>query len=219
MYSPPALETSCLSHPPLRLIAKLQIAAIFFMILCSSGLSRASQEAPSSIVPDVEVTLEVGDFTLDSVDGPRSLSEFRGKVVLLFFGYMNCPDVCPISLGYVTRSLSALNQTESDRVQPIYVSLDPARDDPETLAGFTRYFHESFIGLTGTPEQVSTVAKQYGVRYYQVELENSALGYAINHSAAIYLINPAGELQFVFPHQTPSPVMTDAIRHILESDS
>ncbi len=91
-----------------------------------------------------------GDFTLHSKDGPVSLHDFKGKVVLLFFGYASCPDICPTSLAFSTKALNTLNEDELAQVQPLFVSIDPQRDSVDKMAEFVSFFHPGFIGLTGS---------------------------------------------------------------------
>ena len=156
-----------------------------------------------------------GDFTLSSSGGPISLRDFRGKVVLLFFGYASCPDVCPTSLALSAKALESLGKEELSRVQPLFITLDPERDTTKQLAEFVSFFHPKFIGLSGSAEEVARVAGLYGVKYYQVELEGAPGGYAVNHSAAIYLIAPDGSLRFLFPHGTSPRIVARAIRYLL----
>ncbi|MEA3291647.1 MAG: SCO family protein [Pseudomonadota bacterium] len=156
-----------------------------------------------------------GDFSLTSADGPVSLLDFRGRVVMLYFGYTACPDVCPTSIAYLGSALRGLSDDELARVQPLFVSVDPVRDTPEKLKEYVDYFDIDMLGLTGREADIARVAELYGVKYYEVELQGSAFGFAVNHSAALYLIDSEGALRFVFPHQTPPEVMTEAIRYVL----
>ena len=167
----------------------------------------APQEAPSG-----------GDFTLSSSSGQVALQDFRGKVVLLFFGYTSCPDICPSALSYMAKALSELGDKELEKVQGLFVSVDPERDTPEKLAEYVGYFHPNLIGVTGTEEEVLSAARLYGAQYYKVEMENSPIEYAINHSAVSYLITSDGALRFIFPHGTPPSVVLEAIRYVLDED-
>lgn len=137
------------------------------------------------------------DFELMSVNGPVRLSDFRGKWVLLFFGYTYCPDVCPTTLADLARVMDLLGPKAKD-LQVIMISVDPERDTPERMAEYASYFHPSFIGLTGTPEQIREVATQYGVYYYRHE-GTPETGYLVDHSAFTVLINPEGYLKVIFP--------------------
>lgn len=115
-----------------------------------------------------------GDFTLQSADGPVSLSDFRGKVVLIYFGYTSCPDVCPTSLGALSAALKQLSPREMDRVQPIFISVDPERDTPGKMVEYVHYFHPKMIGVTGSIEQVRKVADRYGAYFRKAEVKDSS---------------------------------------------
>lgn len=156
-----------------------------------------------------------GDFTLRSASGPVSLRDFRGKAVLLFFGYTHCPDVCPNALAYLAQVLNGLSGEEQRRVQGIFISIDPERDTPEALAEYVAYFHPGLIGVTGTGEEVATVAGLYGAQYCRVEPADPSMGYSISHSAVAYLVSPDGELRFIFPHATPPGVLLEAVQYLL----
>ena len=155
-----------------------------------------------------------GDFTLQSANGPVSLADFRGKVVLLYFGYTSCPDICPTSLALMQGALHRLEPAELERVQGLFVSVDPQRDTPQRLAEYTAYFHPAITGVTGTPEAVAEAAGQYGAVYRRVE-SDSDMGYLVDHSSATYVIDPAGELHAVLPHGTPPAEIVAAVRGLL----
>lgn len=157
-----------------------------------------------------------GDFTLQSVTGPVSTLSFRGKVILLYFGYTQCPDICPTSLSLMAQSLNELTPGELEQVVGLFVSVDPKRDTVKRLAEYVGYFHPNFIGLTGTPEAVAAAAGLYGAQYSFSDTDDSAMGYIVNHSAAVYLIDQAGVLRFVFPHETSPETMLGAIRMLFE---
>jgi len=156
-----------------------------------------------------------GDFTLHSKDGLVSLHDFNGKVVLLFFGYVNCPDVCPTSLALNTKALNSLSEDELAQVQPLFITVDPQRDSVEDMAEFVSFFHPGFIGLTGSESEISRVIGLYGVKHYRMELQGFSSDYAINHSAAVYLITRKGTLRFLFPHGTSPTLVVKAIRYLL----
>lgn len=169
-------------------------------------------------VPGITEAPPGGDFALHSSKGPFSLKDLRGKVVLLYFGYTKCPDVCPTSLAYMTQALNELNDDELNKVQGVFVSVDPKRDNFEILDEYLDYFHPNLIGATGSDAEIAAAAELYGAQYYEVDLKGSAFGYAVNHSAVTYLINPKGELRFIFPHATESSVMLEAIRYLLDDN-
>lgn len=157
-----------------------------------------------------------GDFTLDGVHGPVSLHDFRGKVVVLYFGYTYCPDICPTSLAILGQALEQLTPAELARVQPIFVSVDPERDSPAQLAGYTRFFHPSIIGVTGTPDRLAAIARQYGAAYARQQ-DSSAGGYVVDHTALTYVIDPAGNLVASLAHGTPADQVLATLRKILST--
>ncbi len=159
-----------------------------------------------------------GDFTLQSANGPVSLSDFRGKVVLLYFGYTLCPDVCPTNLAVIAKALEHLSPGELARVQVIFISVDPQRDELPRLKTYAEYFHPNMLGVTGDPETVARAAEKYGVVYQRRE-SGSALGYMVDHSAFTYLVGPGGELREILPHASPPPRIVQAIRHLLAGDA
>ncbi|HIP53734.1 MAG TPA: SCO family protein [Chromatiales bacterium] len=160
-----------------------------------------------------------GDFVLRSAGGPIALKDLRGKVVVLYFGYTWCPDICPTSLGYLSAALEQLTPEELARVQPIFVSVDPERDNLERLEEYAAYFHISIIGVTGTPEEVAEVASRYGAAYRRSEQSDSAMGYVIDHSADLYLIDIHGRLVKTLPHGTPPAKLVQALRELLVESS
>lgn len=155
-----------------------------------------------------------GDFILQSADGPVALHDFRGKAVLVYFGYTFCPDICPTSLGYTAQALSSLNKDELERVRVLFVSVDPGRDTPAKLKEYAAFFHPNIIGVTGSPEEVAEVAKRYGASY-AIHKTGSAGGYVVDHSAALYLVGPDGRLKTTLAHGTPPAAMVAAIRAAL----
>jgi len=156
-----------------------------------------------------------GDFTLQSSTGPVSLRDLRGKVVLLYFGYASCPDVCPLDLQTMADALEGMSDETRTRVQGIFVSVDPQRDTVKSLAEYTDFLHPNILGLTADEQTLREVATRYGAQYYRVELKGSDLPYAVNHSAATYLIDPEGTLRFIFPHNTPASVLVEASEYVL----
>jgi len=155
-----------------------------------------------------------GDFTLDAASGPFDLKAQRGKVVLIYFGYTFCPDICPTNLMLMAQALNALDKDELARVQGVFISVDPERDTLDRLATYTKYFHPSIIGVTGKPEHIAKIAKQYGAVYRKVEDESRG-GYLIDHSANTYVIAPDGSLHTILPHATPPEDILKVIRSLL----
>jgi protein SCO1/2 len=126
----------------------------------------------------------------------------RGKIVLLFFGYTSCPDVCPTTLAELNQALGKLDATDADKVQVVFVTVDPGRDTPERVQVYVDHFNESFIGLSGAEEDLSTVWSEYGV-YREIVDGASASGYIVNHTARVTMIDGNGALRDSFGFDTP----------------
>ena len=160
-----------------------------------------------------------GDFTLLSEQGPVSLSDFRGKVVLIYFGYTSCPDICPTSLGALSAALKKLSPEEMARIQPLFISVDPQRDTPERLTEYVRYFHPKMIGLVGSIEQLQEIADRYGAYFRKAEVEGSSLGYAVDHSSVIYVVNEQGVLVDMIQHSGSPGKILERLRRVLAQES
>ena len=156
-----------------------------------------------------------GDFTLQSADGPVALNDFRGKLVLLYFGYTYCPDICPTSLAATSEVLRQLKPDELARVAMIFVSVDPKRDTLPRLKEYVAFFHPSIVGVSGTPEAIADVAKRYGVFYAEQKVATAGDGYVVDHSADTYIIAADGKLVGKIAHATPPAQVVAAIRKYL----
>jgi protein SCO1/2 len=188
----------------------LSIAVIVALLLWRFLFWEPDTTTVSAITPPG------GDFTLQSASGPLSLHELRGKVVLLYFGYTSCPDICPTSLTLMRIALSQLNAEELAQVRGIFISVDPQRDTPERLAQYSGHFHPNISGVTGSDKQVAGVAQQYGAIYQRAE-GDTALGYTVDHSSVTYVIDQQGQLVSTLPHGTLPKVILQEIRHLLDN--
>lgn len=156
-----------------------------------------------------------GDFELSSTAPEQSrLSAFKGKLVLLNFGFTSCPDVCPMVLTRMSKVMAALEDDRA-KVQPLFISFDPERDTVERLQAYLQYFGKDFIGMTGTPEQIAKVAKQYGVVYLP-QKSDSAAGTLFAHSDYIYLLDQQGRVRALFSTRDSVDDMVDAIESLLD---
>jgi len=147
------------------------------------------------------------------------LSNLRGQVVLVYFGYTFCPDICPTNLVQIAEALRSLQPSELERTRVLFISVDPERDDPGRLAGYVAYFHPNILGLTGTPEQLAEIAKRYGAAYRRVADSDSAFGDLIDHSAFTYVIDPNGRLVETLGHASPPETIRAAIRRAFGPES
>lgn len=162
----------------------------------------------------IEPALPANDFELTTQDGePFRLIDQRGKPVLMFFGYTNCPDVCPTTLYEYSQIAEKLGE-DSDRVEFTFITVDPNRDTPEQLKTYVQGFNPAFIGLTGTEEQLEPVYDAYGV-YHEIQDSDSAAGYLVDHTARIYVLDTEGQLRLTFPFGMDVNAMTDDIRYLL----
>ncbi len=155
-----------------------------------------------------------GDFTLQSADGAVSLSDFQGKVVLLYFGYTWCPDICPTNLALMSAAFAEMDPELLKNVQGIFISVDPDRDSPERLKEYTSFFHDNILGITGSAEQIAELAGRYGVGYRLVK-QDSATDYVVDHTSETYVINRQGEWADTLPHAAPAEDITKSIVALL----
>lgn len=154
-----------------------------------------------------------GPFTLiDQAGRTRSDTEFRGRLMIVYFGYTYCPDVCPADLLSITQALDALGSAAKD-IQPLFITVDPERDG-KLLAGYVSAFHKSLIGLTGSPEEIRKVANSYKAFYAKVPGEREG-DYAIDHTGVIYLMGRNGEYLGFMPPQTDPEKLTEILRTYL----
>jgi protein SCO1/2 len=154
-----------------------------------------------------------GPFALTDQDGRvRSDRDFRGKLMIVYFGYTYCPDVCPADLMSITQALDVLGPAADD-VQPIFITIDPERDT-KVLSEYLRAFHKSFVGLTGSPEEIRKVANAYKAFYAKLPPTGDG-EYAIDHTGVIYLMGRNGEYLGFMPPQTDPAKLTEVLRTYL----
>lgn len=164
-----------------------------FLLWCLSLLAACGKHELPSPYSAIEVTsqLENADFHLVDFNGKsRSLADFRGKVVVLFFGYTHCPVVCPTTLADLAQIMRMLGN-DAPRVQVLFVTVDPERDRPELLAKFVPYFYPSFLGLYGDAQAIAQTAKAFGVTYEKQYYKNGS--YTMLHSDGTFLIGTNGQ--------------------------
>jgi protein SCO1/2 len=153
------------------------------------------------------------DFKLTSSQGAVSLSDYRGKLVVIYFGYTFCPDICPATLANVGQALRQIG-SKADEVQTIMISVDPERDTPEKLSEYVAHFHPSFIGITGTEEQLAEVTSLYGI-FYEKHAGSAASNYLIDHTATLLVIDREGYLKLVLPFGVTAAEIADDLQYML----
>jgi len=155
-----------------------------------------------------------GDFTLtDQYGKPWTLSK-QGKVVMIFFGYLNCPDICPMTIMEMVDVKNMLGAA-ADQVQFVLVSLDPERDSAENMKDYLVNFDPDFVGLIGPDHEIAKIAKMYNV-LYKKRILRSAMGYSVDHSGAVYMVSKEGKLRFIFPSKSPKNRFLQGIQMMLD---
>jgi protein SCO1/2 len=155
-----------------------------------------------------------GPFTLVADDG-KTVTErtYRGKWLLVFFGFTHCKDVCPATLNTIAAALRQLGP-EAAKVQPLFITVDPRRDTPQVLAHYVKAFDPRIVGLTGTPAQIAAVAKDYKV-YFSADESAQDRDYQVDHSAFVYLMNPQGQFVQLFGGTTSNNEIAARLRQLL----
>ena len=180
--------------------SRRRLVAGSFLALGLAGCDRLSpNQAPTFFSTDITGAEFARKLELPDVDGmPRSLADWKGKVTVVFFGYTQCPDVCPTTmteLAAIRKSLGA----EGDKLQSVFVTIDPERDTPEILKAYVANFGPGFTALRGTPEQTAAAAKEFKVFFAKVPGRNGG-NYTMDHSAASFVFDPAGRVRLYVPY-------------------
>lgn len=200
------------------MLKKINIAVAILLLGTVLGLGvstwMSGVDEPVVLPGTLEAAPKGGDFTLMSADGPFRLQDQRGKVVLIYFGYTFCPDVCPTNLALMAQALNELNAAELTRVQGLFISVDPERDKVDLLKKYAHHFHDTMQGVTGSPAEITAVAKRYGAAYRKIEGE-SAGGYMVDHSSNTFIVAPDGSLHITLPHAAPAQEILKIARELL----
>ena len=176
------------SVAPRRLWPVALLAALLVVAAALLSFRTISGNWPWAPVGSAQAPLG-GAFSLVDSDGRQVTDQtFRGKWLMVFFGYTHCPDVCPTTLADIAQALDQLGPLAS-QIQPLFVTVDPERDDPATMRDYTQAFGTRILGLTGSPAQIAAIAKAYHV-YYAKHPEGT--GYSMDHSAIVYVMRPDG---------------------------
>lgn len=190
----------------------------FLALVAGAMLAACGNEAPGFKNTD----LSAGDIRphgklYDGTGQARGFEDFRGKVLIVFFGYTACPDICPGTLRKYASLVRNLRSADAERVQVLFISVDTERDTPERADTYASWFDPSFIGLSGTAEQIADVAAQFKVIYSKKEI-GGGMGYVIDHTASAYVIDPAGKLRLAIAENAPlEPIMSDLDRLLAEA--
>jgi len=185
------------------------VAALALVVLAGCG----RPEAPVFKLTDVTGASFGKALELTDHNGQRrSLADFRGKVVTLFFGFTHCPDVCPTAMVELANVMRELGP-DAGRVQVLFVTVDPERDTADVLQRYVPAFHPSFLGLLGSAEDTARVAKEFKIHYQKQKLASG--GYTVDHSAGIYILDREGRLRLFAQHGTGAPALLHDIRQLI----
>lgn len=194
----------------------VKAVAVLIIITVLGYAAGTLSERPKPPAVVSHGTAEIGGlFELIDVSGVVVTDQsLLGRYSLIYFGYTNCPDVCPLDMNRISMAVEILEEGGGlENLQPVFISIDPARDTPEVVGAFLRQYHPSFIGLTGTPAQIEVAAKAYKVAYEDMlAAEDKPL---INHSSHIYLMDEAGKYITHFGPEASPSALAEALRGYL----
>lgn len=214
-------------HPSLGIIMLLAIAATTGLAMLAAERSASIQQlkeqaameqaaASGDTVSTGEALIGGEPFTLTDQHGNIVReSDFRGKYMLVYFGFTNCPDICPTDMANTTQALNTLPKELVDKIAPIFITIDPRRDTVERIKSFAENFHPSLVALTGPKEEIARAQQSYRVYAAQVEEQGNTEGYRMDHSAITYLMGPDGKYIAHFPHGTEPAEMTEKLNTVM----
>jgi protein SCO1/2 len=184
-------------------------------LTAAAALAACTQSKPQFQAIDLTGADYAKDFRLPDTEGRmRSLQDFKGKLVVLFFGYTQCPDVCPTTLAEIAEAKKLLGK-DGDKVQGVFVTVDPERDTPQVLKGYMGSFDPSFVALRGSPEQIAAMAKDFKVYYKKVD--GKAPGtYTMDHSAASYVYDTQGRLRLYSKYGAGPQALASDLKLLLQ---
>ena len=195
--------------------SRRRLVAGSFLALGLAGCDRLSpNQAPTFFSTDITGAEFARKLELPDVDGrPRTLADWKGKVTVVFFGYTQCPDVCPTTmteLAAIRKSLGA----EGDKLQSVFVTIDPERDTAEILKAYVANFGPGFTALRGTPEQTAAAAKEFKVFFAKVAGRNGG-NYTMDHSAASFIFDPKGRVRLFVPYGSDPKTLAADIKQLV----
>jgi cytochrome oxidase Cu insertion factor (SCO1/SenC/PrrC family) len=194
-------------------LLRVALAFLALSLLSLAATGQSSQRSAAELMDAVMWNREPigGPFALLDQNGARRTdADFHGKLMLVYFGFTYCPDVCPTDLQQIGLALDRLGKA-GEAVQPVFITLDPERDTPEHLRDYMPLFHPRFVGLTGEPAAITAASSAYRVYYKKIELSEGA-NYTVDHSAFLYLIARDGQYIGFFPPGTSADRLAEALR-------
>ncbi|PCI39546.1 MAG: SCO family protein [Rhodospirillaceae bacterium] len=190
------------------------LAAVVFVGAVIGGKSYFA-DSPTAFAPSGKVNIG-GPFSLVDHNGKAvTEQDYKGKYMLIYFGYTFCPDVCPTSLSIMGDALDMLTPAQLEKVVPIFVTVDPERDTPEIMAGYVPNFHEKLVGLTGSLKDIKAAAKRYKVFFAKANEDDPDGLYTMDHGSTTYLMDPNATYAAHFSHGTPAKFMAEKLAEFL----
>ena len=194
---------------PRRLFVVFALAATALRAACSGGEPEYNAHDIEGVMPDLAFNLT------DENGNAVEADDYDGRLKLLFFGYTNCPDICPATMARIRAALGGLDDTTRENIDVLFVSVDPERDDPERLAQFTSSFGPRFVGLTGSQEQLKALSKRYRVTYGYGEPNDNGF-YLVSHSSAIFVFGPEGKARLLVNQEQSVDALRADLKKLLE---
>jgi protein SCO1/2 len=192
-------------------IIAVGIGAIVALMMNHPGGSFSAQDRGSLGVPSIG-----GPFALVNQDGKAvTEADYRGRFMLIYFGYTFCPDVCPTGLANIAAAIDMLPEARRGEVQPIFITIDPARDTVALMKEYVPQFHPALVGLTGTADQIAVAAKAYRVYYRKNDQTKDQENYLMDHAAVMYLMGKDGKFVTHFTHETPPEKIAEKLKQLI----
>jgi protein SCO1/2 len=209
------LRSGRFAHVLLRMISRRVAAAALLACAALAALSAGcSPTTPAFNGVDITGATYARDFALTDAAGKRrTLAEFRGTLVVVFFGFAQCPDICPTTLADLAQVKKQLG-ADGDRIQIVFITVDPERDSPQVLASYVPAFDPSFIGLTGSAEEIAAAAHEFKV-FYQKVAGKTATSYTIDHTAGAYVFDREGRVRLFLRHGAGAEAIAADLRRLL----
>jgi protein SCO1 len=196
----------------------IHLSALGRTLFCGAVLAAIlTVGQPAAPTTTSSVTIG-GPFSLTAPDGTTVTDQtYRGKWLLVYFGYTFCPNTCPTTLLEIAAALEKLGP-DAAKVQPIFITVDPKRDTPKVMAQYTQSFDSRIVGLTGTPEQIAAVAQEYGAYYVAHKSGDGANDYTMDHSTYLYVMDPRGQFVQAFDADTPADRIADDLLRLVKPE-
>jgi protein SCO1/2 len=187
-------------------------------LLAAAALAACGEKKPQFSSVDLTGADYAKDFSLpDTAGKTRTLQDFRGKAVVVFFGYTQCPDVCPMTMAEIAQAKKLLGG-DGAKVQAVFITIDPERDTPELLKNYAANFGPDFVALRGSPEQTAATAKDFKVYFKKVDGKTPG-GYTMDHSAASFVFDPQGRLRLYTRYGTGAQALADDLKQLLAASA